>query len=43
MAELIRAWPWTDVQAIDESWVPYERGELRSLKAFAGELLGAAK
>ncbi|MEQ8787032.1 MAG: hypothetical protein RIC55_12060 [Pirellulaceae bacterium] len=43
MAELIRGWPWTNVQAIEESWGQYERGQLMSLEAFANELLGAAK
>lgn len=43
MAALIRGWPWTDVQAIEESWGQYERGELMSLEAFTNELLGAAK
>jgi hypothetical protein len=43
MREIQDSWPWLDIQAEQESWTQYQRGELMDFETFKNELLKAAK
>jgi len=43
MQEIQDSWPWLDLQAEQESWRQYQRGELMDFETFKNELLKAAK
>jgi len=43
MREVVSSWPWTDLEAIEESWKQYQRGELMDFETFKNELLKAAQ
>jgi hypothetical protein len=43
MREVYGAWPWTDLEAIEESWRQYRQGQLMDFETFKHELLKAAQ
>ena len=43
MREVYDAWPWTDEEAIEESWKQYRQGQLMDFETFKHELLKAAQ